>query len=361
MRTRGMALLLVALLPAALPAQTQPSRVFGGAEYYSVSFGPGLGTKSVSEFAVPIGIAVPVGQRLTFDAGTYFVSAQRKDELGNSASISGPTDLMVRGGYQLVPDAVALTVAVNLPTGQATLDTAQIYVAGATATDLIPFPVTSFGSGFNVTSGLAVAVPVGGWAVGAAGSYRYNGQYTPVVDTGGTTLKPGAEFRLRLGVDRIVGQGRVALGVTYSTFSRDEFGVDMVNGGRRLISQGSWSFPVGRHNVALFAWDIARSADSTASAAVTVPAAKENTMALGAITSIRLGRNTLRPTLEYRRSWRGETSLSGYGSLFSVGARHFIQANDRFAVVPGLRFDVGKVAGANLTGFSASLSVRANL
>jgi len=361
MRARLLTPLLVAALPGALAAQTQRPRAFAGAEYYSVSFGSGLGTKSVSEFAVPIGFQLPVGQRLTFDAGTYFVSATRKDETGNATSISGPTDLTVRAGYQLVPDVVALTVAVNLPTGQSTLDTGQVYVAGATATDLIPFPVTSFGSGFNMTGGLAAAIPVAGWALGAAGSYRYNGSYTPVVDTAGTALKPGAEFRIRVGADRIVGQGRVSLGLTYSTFSRDEFGVDMVNGGRRLISQASWSFPVGGHNVSLFAWDIARSADSTATANVTLPSAKENTMAIGAMTALRLGRNTLRPTLEYRRSWRGESALAGYGSLFSVGARHYIQASDRFAVVPGLRFDVGKVAGVNLTGVSGSLAVRANL
>jgi hypothetical protein len=74
-----------------------------------------------------------------------------------------------------------------------------------------------------------------------------------------------------------------------------------------------------------------------------------------------MGRNTLRPALEFRRSWRGETSLAPYGSLFSVGARHFIQANDRFTIVPGLRLDVGSITGVGLTGFSGSVTVRATL
>jgi hypothetical protein len=346
--------------PAVLPAQTQRPRVIGGAEFYAVSFDPGLGAKSVSEIAVPLGVAIPVGRRFSFDAGTYVVSAQRKAETGETATISGLTDVSVRGSYQVIPDAVALTVSVNLPTGQASLDSDQLLVAGATATDLIPFPVTSFGSGVNVTSGLAVAVPVSGWAVGFAGSFRYNGDYEPLADTA-ITLTPGAEYRLRVGVDRIVGQGRVSLGVTYSTFSRDEFGVDQVNGGQRFITQASWSFPVGNHNVSLFVWDIARSADSTVTGTTSVPGARENTVAIGAITSLRTGRNTLRPAVEFRRSWRGETSLTPYGSLFSIGARYFMQASDRFTIVPGLRLDVGSITGVGLTGFSGSLTVRAAL
>ena len=197
MRACFLAPALFAVLPAALSAQTPRPRFIVGGEFYTASFGAGLGTKSVSEMVVPIGFILPIGQRFSLDAGTYVVRAEREDETGATNSISGITDITLRAGYQVVPDAVALTVAVNAPTGQATLDTAQLYVAGATATDLIPFPVTNFGSGFNVTSGLAVAVPVGGWAIGAAGSYRYNGEYTPLRDTAGTTLQPGAEYRLR--------------------------------------------------------------------------------------------------------------------------------------------------------------------
>lgn len=367
MRARLLVPLTLAALPAALAAQNTRARALVGAEFYSASFGAGIGTKSVSEFAVPLGMVVPVGQRLSFDVGTYFVNAQREDEAGGTASLSGLTDVVLRGGFQVIPDVVALTVSMNLPTGQASLDGDQLQVANATATDLIPFPVTSFGSGFNVTSGLAVAVPVGGWALGAAGSYRYNGEYQPL-DTGltggsATNLTPGAEFRLRLGLDRIVGQGRVSFGATYSTFSRDEFGADQINGGRRFITQASWSFPVGNSNVSLFAWDIARTADAADSTATTaaLPEANENTLAVGAIASLQMGRNTLRPSLEFRRSWRGEPDLTGNGSLVSVGGRYFVQASDRFMVVPGLRFDVGSITGVSVTGFSFSLTVRANL
>jgi hypothetical protein len=362
-RARFVAVAALVAWPALLPAQTPRPRIIAGAEFYGVSFDPGLGAKSVSEIVAPLGVAIPVGPRFAFDAGTYLVSATRKAETGETATISGLTDLTLRAGYQLVPDAVALTVSVNLPTGQSSLDADQVLVAGATATDLVPFPVTSFGSGFNVTSGAAVAVPVGGWALGAAGSFRFNGDYQPSADTS-VTLTPGAEYRLRLGMDRVVGQGRVSFGVTFSTFSRDEFGVDQVNGGQRLITQGSWSFPVGNANVALYLWDINRTSDSTAAAScpfASCAQAKENTVALGATASVRTGRHTLRPALEYRRSWRGETALAPYGSLVSIGARYFLQASDRFTVIPGLRLDVGSITGVGLTGFSGSLTVRANL
>jgi hypothetical protein len=347
------------LIPAALGAQTPRPRAITGAEFYTISFGAGLGTKTVSEFVVPLGVIVPVGQRLTLDAGTYVVSARREDEAGASSTISGTTDVTLRAGYQVIPDAVALTLAVNLPTGQYTLDTAQLPVANAAATDLIPFPVSNFGTGFNVTSGLAVAVPVKGWALGAAGSFRYNGEYEPLADTAGTTLQPGAEYRLRLGADRLVGQGRISLGVTLSTFSNDEVGVAQTGGGQRLISQASLSFPVGNHNVSLFAWDIARSSDSTGGAIN--PPASENTAVVGAVASVRTGRHTLRPSVEYRRTWRGRTTMPRYGSLFSVGARQVLQASDRWAIVPSLRLDLGNITGISMTGFSAGVTIRATM
>jgi len=367
MRARVLTVLALAAGTSAAPLLAQDGgrpRALAGAEYYSVSFGSGLGTKSLHELVVPLGLTVPVGRRLLLDAGTYYVNAQRKDEAGGSGTVSGLTDVVLRGAWQIRPDIAALTVAVNVPTGQRELSGDQLPVAGAVATDLIPFPVTSFGTGVSVTTSLAYAVPVGPWAFGVAGGYRYNGSYQPLADTT-ASLKPGSEVRLRVGADRLVGQGRLTLGFTFSTFSRDEFGADRLGAGRRFISQASWNFPVGNSTVAFYAWDVHRTNAAFGPDSTRTPKLTVNTVAFGAIAGLRVGRNLLRPSIELRHAWQGTGKIAGAGTLVGIGARYQMNVGTRFALLPGVRADLGSIPGAagnvSFTGVSAGLSVRATL
>lgn len=344
--------LALAAIPASLAAQGDAHPGFlTGAEFRTVTYAAGLGLKSVSEFAVPIGATLPLGRRLTLDAGTYFVSATHKTESGESTSLSGLTDVILRGAFQLKPDVAVLTVALNLPTGNGTLDSFQVRIAKDAGGDLISYPVQNFGSGFNVTTGLALATPIGPWAVGLAGSYRYNGSYAPYAENDTLSLQPGGEMRVRIGADRIVGQGRVSLGLTYSTFSNDEFGSAAFSPGSRIIPQFSWSTPLGNNSLAIYGWDIYRNVKDT-------NGVKENTLALGAILSLRTGRNTLRPLIEYRRAFEGPSQ----GTLFGFGARYALAASDRLTLVPAVRMDVGHVgtSSVSFTGFSAGMTIRAS-
>jgi hypothetical protein len=351
----GVIALAIAAVPAQLSAQGGPG-FLSGAEYRSVSYAAGLPTKSMSEWAVPIGATLPLGRRLTIDAGTYYVNATRTDSSGASASLTGLTDLILRTAFQLKPDVAVLTVALNLPTGMGTLDPIQRQVASAAGSDLIPYPVQNFGAGFSVTTGLAFAAPVGPWALGLASSYRYNGSYQPLLgDT--TSLTPGSEVRVRFGADRIVGQGRVSLGLTYSTFSSNEFGFSP---GTRIIPQFSWSLPLGNNNLAFYGWDMWRNVDEAKDP--TGLAAQENTLALGAIFSLRTGRNTLRPSVEYRKGWVGPGGLQSNGTLVGVGLRYAMAASNRLTIVPVVRMDFGNYGpqSVSFTGFTAGLTLRAS-
>jgi hypothetical protein len=369
MRARRLNVLLVAAAAfswAAVPALAQ-TRVDAqsGVEFRNVSFGSGLGINSLKEFAVPVGLAMPIGSRLNVDAGTYYVSAQRTDASG-SQTINGLTDVILRGAYQLKPDVAVFTFAVNLPTGHKTLSGDQVAVASAVATDLVPFPVSNFGTGFSVTTGLAWATPVGPWALGIAGSFRYNGAYQPISDTsaGLDTLRfrPGGEVRLRIGADRIVGQGRLSFGVTYSTFANDEFGSQSRSPGTRLIPQFSWSTPLGINNsLVVYGWDVYRNVDENASVNQGV---KQNTMALGAMASLRSGaRNSLRPQFELRKGWQGPGGLHNAGTLVGLGLRYQMAASERLTLTPGFRVDLGNLTtssggSASVTGLSFSLTAR---
>ncbi len=371
------ALALAALVPAAALAQSGPvgsTTAYGGVEVRGLSFQSGLGIKSVTQIVVPIAAVWQASPRLAFDLGGRYATVTRKDETGASASISGLTDLQARGVFQLVPDLAVFTLSVNLPTGVAKLTPAQIPVANVIASDMIPFPVANFASGFNVTTGLALAVPVSGWAVGLAGSYRANGAFTPIADTGaaGASYKAGGEFRLRLGADRIVGQSRISLGVTYSSFGEDEFGSSpLFQSGNRLITQASWGFPIGNVGFAVYLWDMYRAAGSVIVNGTNTE--KRNVLTLGAVSSVQLGRSVLRPQVEFRNYTTGlclgavSSSLCAGGKLFSLGARYQMPLGDRYALIPLLRFDAGNVVNPNTgsavsyTGWDFGVTLRATM
>jgi hypothetical protein len=374
------ALAAAMLLPASLLAQGGVT-AFAGAEARVVSYQAGLGIKSVSEIAVPFAVIWPASARLSFDLGGRYATASRKGSNDSTVTISGLTDIQVRGVYQLIPDIAVLTVSANLPTGKTKITNDQLLTAGAIASDLLPYPVTNFGSGFNVTTGLALALPVGGWALGVAGSYRLNGDFTPFADTtncpvnngtAGCGYKAGGELRVRVGADRLIGQGRLSLGLTYSSFGDDEFGSSPIfQSGKRYIGQGSWTFPIGNVGLQVYAWDLYRSPGSQLiSGGVTTQ--KRNLLAFGAAGSVQMGRNVLRPQVEYRIFTMGESTLASAGRLLSLGVQYQLSVGDRFALLPSVRFDTGSEnaldssgnptsQSVNLTGWSAGLMLRATM
>jgi hypothetical protein len=349
-------------------AQDAPSgqvRFLSGFEMRAVSFGAGLGVRRVTEMAVPFGAIWQVNPRLTFDFGVSYARVTRTPENDTLAteSVSGLTDLQVRGVYQIIPDFVVLTLGADVPTGKTALSARELPAAGAVASDLIPFPVTSFGSGANVTSGLAVAVPFAGWALGMGASYRISSGYTPLAGVD-SAYRPGGEMRLRVGVDRLVGQGRVSLGFTYSTFTQDEFGGSaLFRPGGRYITQASWSIPLRNLGLDVYAWDLYRGAGTVSLSGSRTE--KQNLLALGAMASIQLGRNQLRPQLEYRRQTAGTDTMTDAGTLMSLSLRYGFQLTDGLQVSPALRFDTGSVvvngAAISLTGWGLTLGLRATL
>ena len=361
---------LVAAFPVAAAAQGDLPvgrlRFLTGFEARGVSFGAGLGVKTISEMAIPLGAMYNPSTRLALDFGVRYASASRTPEGATAkGTVSGFTDVQVRGVYQVIPDRVMLTLAANLPTGKTKLSADELPAAGAVASELIPFPVTSFGTGANMTTGLAVAVPVAGWAVGLAGAYRLSGEFTPMApaDSSNYSYKPGSELRLRIGADRVVGQGRVSLGFTYSTFSQDEFaGASIFQPGKRYISQASWSFPVGNLGLALYFWDLYRTPGTVLVGSRTTE--RQNVLTAGLAATVQLGRYVLRPQLEFRKHTVGVDKLEAAGQLLSLSARLSVPLSEVLALTPAVRFDTGNVVSGvayGFTGWGISLGVRATL
>ncbi len=354
------ALLALLVAPAALCAQEARPTLYTGAEYRSLSFDAGIGTKTVTELVVPVGLVFPFSNRFTVDIGTRFARAQRTDETGGSGTITGLTDIQARAVVQLISDKALFTLTANIPTGKTKLSNDELAVAGAIGSNLFPFPVANFGSGASVTTGLALALPLGGWALGIAGSYRMSGSFTPLAGVD-STYRAGAEVRIRAGVDRVIGQGRFSAGFTYSSFSTDEFGgADVFRPGRRYISQVSLSLPLGNVGLSLYGWDLYRAAGDVPINGQTT--GKQNLVTVGAGLSFTRGRNLLRPSVEYRMIGEGDSTLTKAGTLLSLGLRYQVAVGETMSIQPSLRFDTGSLpSGATnigFRGFSIGMSVR---
>jgi hypothetical protein len=325
--------------------------------------------ETVSQFALPVFVTVPVNERLSFDVGTSFARTRVVSASGVS-EISGLTDTQLRGNLTLGTDFVVLTAGLNLPTGKSSVTLDQFRAAGLIGNDFLAFPISSMGTGLAVTGGLALAHSFGDWNLGAGGAVRRSAGYEPFSIPGQSLrFQPGNEYRVRVGVDRPVRAGRVALGLTYSAFGKDDVGGSVYNTGNRVIAQGMYTDAFSGHDVTLAAYNVFRGRGSYASGA---PAGTENIAdVFGSIALYALG-VPVEPSMELRH-WRqnviGTTpdlDRSQSSVLGTIGLRTRMEyAHVR--VVPSAGYTLGRLAAADatgepvdmrLTGFRAQLAVR---
>jgi hypothetical protein len=336
-----------------------------GIEIQSFAFDPGIALKTASQFVLPVVVVAPLGRSMSLDLTTNFASGHVATYGGTPETLSGLTDTQLRLLYTLNRDRAVASLSINLPTGQHSVSTSQFAIAGSVGSNFLSFPVSSFGTAFGVTGGLAYALPAGAWNVGLSGSVRYVGSYAPFSDQG-TSYKPGVEMRLRAGADRLIGQSsRVLLGLTTSTFSSDEFtGSGTFSGltykpGLRFIGDAAYLHVFGRSTLTVAFWDYLRAAGDTNN--VSNPDSKENIFNA----ELRFARPvspqlTLEPLLSFRQ-W----SPSDYrgGRLYAGGLAARYTINERLSASFEGRLSSGWVVvrgrgAANLTGTGLQLFLR---
>jgi hypothetical protein len=333
------------------------------------------GDETIAELAIPIFVSVPIGSRLSLDVGTAYANA-RVTSGAERSEISGLTDTQIRGSYTFGGDFIVLTAGVSLPTGESSVTLDQLLAAGRIGNDFLAFPVSEMGTGLAATGGVAVARPVGDWSVGAGVAVRRSRAYEPF-DVPGQAFRyqPGNELRARLGVDRPVAAGRLALGVTYAAFGREDAGGSAYNTGDRVIAQGTLTGLVGTHDYTIAAYNVFRGPGEYASGE---RAGRENI----ANVFLSLGLHTLgtilEPSLELRH-WRQhvfdaprqdgaevERTQSSRLATVSVRATAHVAGLDLF---PNAGYtllgrlatldDAGAPVSARLTGFHVGLVVQA--
>jgi hypothetical protein len=310
----------------------------------------------ISELAVPLWTFVPITQALSIDVGTAYASSHVRPAGGPVSTISGLTDTQLRASYVIGIDAVVLTVGLNLPTGQSTAKVDQLEAATLIGSDFLAFPVTSMGTGFGFTGGAAFARSVGAWNLGLGGSMRRSSAYDPFeIDDTGTRFRyvPGNEYRGRLGADRRVGDGRVSLGLTYSTFGHDLVDSAVYNSGDRWIAQGTYGGKVGAGQLTLAAWDLYRASGSLADGTKT---GRDQIIDAFVAYGLRPGGILVEPTIE-NRLWLQQGSSTS--DMLNLGVRTQFQTGP-LTLTPAARYALGRIGGgastARLTGWQALVS-----
>jgi hypothetical protein len=327
--------------------------------FTSLTFGEGVGKRTVSQFALPIVVILPFGERFNVDVTTAFATSSANVEGGSESSISGLTDTQIRANYRFASDQVLLTFGVNIPTGQYAVAADQQEAAGQIGNDFLFYPISSMGNGFAATGGVAYARPLGSWNVGFGGSVRKSTEFAAFA-TGTTDVRftPADEYRVQLNADRPVQEGQVSLGLTYSAFGADLADNTTYSTGDRIIGTAGWSFPVKGANVFISGWNLYRLAGQQLGG----DAPPENVFNVSGAVSFDVGKYVVQPSVE-TRLWQVDGARAG--NQFNLGARVRVPLGS-MVFFPQVGYTMGNVyslvdgAATKVTGLRLNMTVRYN-
>jgi hypothetical protein len=342
---------------AALAAQITDGQVRIAPTAASWNVSTDSGRVGVSQIGIPIFVAVPVGEKFAVDIGTSFATSSFTRG-GVSRSLSGLTDVQLRGVWA-ISDALVLTVGINAPTGQASVDRQNLELAGMIGTDILAMPVAAYGIGPAFTGGLVYGVEASSWNLSGGLSVRQATGFRPFADTT-TRFVPGSEYRVAFNADREVGGGRLALGLSGSAFGGQTYGTAATSTGSRGIVQVAWAGPLGEGKPQLLvsAWHLLAAAGEFN--ALPIPA--QNLSNLQAAVGFAVGAATIEPNIE-ARLWSAGTGRTG--TLGLLGVRSRVPVGD-FTIFPGAAFGLGTFGHnlgvsapfeGNATGFRLTLGM----
>lgn len=325
-------------------------------------------SETISELAIPVFVTIPAGSRLTVDVGTAYARAQVASGALRS-DVAGLTDTQLRGNFTLGDDFVVLTAGVNLPTGRSSISLDQLAAAGRIGNDFLDFPVSNMGTGLAATGGVAIARPVGEWSVGAGVAVRRSATYEPFdIPDESFRYQPGNEVRARVGADRPLGAGRLALGVTYAAFGRDDADGSAYDTGDRVVAQGALTGMVAGQEFTVAAYDLLRAPGFYASGE---RAGRENLANVFLSLGVHALGSVIEPSVELRQ-WLQNADAGDVSSRASRLATFGLRVRAGVAgltLYPSATYAIGSLAAADqaglpvqarLTGFRVGLAAAAS-
>jgi len=328
---------------------------------------------SISELTVPISLTSKLGNwgNLTVSGGFVKLDVAGSTE-GADRSLAGALDTEARVGIDLLPGKITLLFSGAIPTGIQSVENPDLSVLAVVSRDIIGFAASDLGTGGYVGTGVAGAFPAGEMAVGLSASYRYPFEYQPLVNVD-YTLQPGAELRVRAGLEGPIGQ-RTYLRMAGIVAARQRDAINNITRhsvGTRATGYFSLEHGIGSAATAtLYGFDVFRGnpqIQQTATGAAFMP--RGNLFALGAQYARRVGVFTdLVPGVEYRLSHTAQDDIgsdlqrTGSSLRIAVDVHHRVNQTYNMVIKASyLTADMRSVAGvltqAKVSGFQTALLV----
>lgn len=248
----------VALLAAALgalPISAQATAEAGAGllvQRYAFDDPDAASVSALTLTAIPFTGSAWFGDRVSLTvAGTWAVGRLDDPDRGE-LSIQGLTDTQVSLSLAGRRGATTVSAVALLPTGVETQTLDESRVAGAVASELLPFAVSNWGTGGGVGLSASSAHVVGPLGIGVSASYLVRREYTPLDDER-FAYRPGNVLRLVTAVDGNLGAaGKGSLRVSLHRHADDVVeDANLFQAGDRFEVLGSLGFPVGSRSTGL--------------------------------------------------------------------------------------------------------------
>jgi hypothetical protein len=278
------------------------------------------------------------------------------------AELSGLVDTELRVDWDVLPDELTLTARGFLPTGVATLDPEQSVVASVLSSDLLPFRVSSLGTGGGVFLEGAASHRFGGLGAGISLGWGRSGELEPL-EGESVVYRPGSQWSARVALDGELGpavKGSVRLGFRrYGDDTMD--GRNLFQPGNRLEGLVSVGFPTVRGGSAAVYAGLFHRENGTALLETLADAPSQDLLLAGAVWRVALGGTWIQPRAD-ARLFRSEDGV-GQGFQLGVGSSAEIEVGSEVTLVPVLIARIGNVEvreglSSGFTGAELGVSVR---
>jgi len=293
--------------------------------------------ENVSQLSLPITARVPLGQQWTFDFAAAYSTGRVELAAPDPAlsttryELDGITDARIRATGHLT-STVSLTLGLNVPLGRTSLDSAETQAFRVLAAPPFSFQTARLGSGFAASAGVVLSRQLGAvWAGALGASYEMRGDYEPgavIPALLSSDYSPGDALRLSAGLDGLLGQHGLTLGLSLDVYPNSDQITDPALEAGALTSQLG---PVittdvqlriatrGLKELTIYAADRYRTSFSAGRLATgnrTVPESSGNYLDLGIRAVIAAGRGT---GILVVPNFRHQTGLDSDNTLATAG------------------------------------------
>ncbi len=318
------------------------------------------GIRSISLLSVPLAGRVALADRLRFEVHSHWAQGWVERADGSETTIEGPTDTQLRASIDLIPRMLTVTGFTLLPTGVDAHSAEELELAGAMASDLLPFRISHWSAGGGSGAAVTFLRSFGRTGLGADVGFMLPGEF----DLGDEVVggfRPGEEFRASAVLDRLVGPaGKLTLRVDGRFFGDSELeGENVFRSGDRIGATGSYSFPVGPGASAMIYGGYRHRTEGVFLMDLEDRPSQGVALAGGALRTPGLG-GVLTPSVAVRALRRDDGLSQGYGVGLGAGGEW---GTGWTTVLPSLRVHFGSVqvtdeASSGFVGADLSLQIR---